>query len=573
MNHTRVNLLLRTACMVAACAAALAVAACTTEKGANPSANDTSTHSESSLGTNVGWANYNGSYDGQRFSALDQITTANVAGLRPICQVKLGEEGSFQSGPLVLGDTLIVTTPHSTIALNATNCAVIWRNIDQSKGKDVFPVNRGVAYLDGHVFRGTPDGRLIALDSKTGKVVWDNPVGDPLAGEFISSAPIAWKGTVFVGVAGSDWGVRGHMMAFDAGTGKEKWRFYTVPMGKDPGAETWKIPSTAKHGGGAQWTSYALDTATNELFVPTANPAPDFAPQDRPGDNLYTNSVVVLDATTGKLAWYYQLTPHDGLDWDLGAAPMLYQVGGTTRVALGSKDGNVYSLDRDTHKVLFKTAVTTISNANAVPTVNGVNVCPGPLGGIEWNGPAYDPATKMIYAGAVDWCGKYVTTREKAVYQPGGLYMGTSYTPIAGASSTGWLTAIDAQTGKVKWKFHAPQPIVAGVTPTAGGLVFNGDLAGNLYAFDANTGTVLLTYRLSGAIAGGIITYAVGGKQYVAVTSGNFSRTTFQTAGSPTLVVMALGVTSEPRNTVLAPISTATASPGPDSAKSVVTKP
>jgi len=407
--------------------------------------------------------------------------------------------------------------------------------------------------MNGRVFRGTPDGRLVALDSKTGNRVWQTAVGDPAIGEFISSAPIAWNGSVFVGIAGSDWGVRGRMMSFDASTGAEKWRFYTVPMGNEPGAETWKIPATAKHGGGAMWTSYTLDTVSNELFVPSANPAPDFAPHARPGDNLYTNSLVVLDASTGKLAWYYQVTPHDGLDWDLGAAPMLYAASDGPRVALGSKDGNLYSLDRRTHKVLFQTPVTTISNANAVPTAAGVDVCPGPLGGVEWNGPAYSPQTRMIYTGAVDWCGRYVTTTEKSVFKPGELYMGTSYSPVSG-DATGWLTAVDAQTGAVKWKFHAPQPIVAGVTPTAGGVVFNGDLAGNFYAFDAASGKVLLMYKLPGAIAGGVITYAVAGKQYVATTSGNISRTTFQTGGSPMLVVMTLGVERAPHDTTLSPV-------------------
>lgn len=514
--------------------------------------------------TDAGWATYNHGYASQRYAELDQIDRSNVDSLAPVCEVKLGEEGTFQSGPLVIGDTLIVTTAHTTAAMNATNCAVIWRNVDQPPAKDVMPVNRGAAYLDGRVFRGTPDGRLVALDSRTGKVVWQTAAGDPSQGEFISSAPIAWHGTVFVGLAGSDWGIRGRMMAFDAATGKEKWRFNTIPMGDEPGAETWKLPETAKRGGGAQWTSYTLDTATSELFVPVANPAPDFAPQARPGDNLYTNSVVVLDAGSGELKWYYQLVPHDGFDWDLGAAPMIYDAGDGPRVALGSKNGNVYALDRDTHKVVFTTPVTTISNADTVPTPEGVDVCPGPLGGVEWNGPAYSPRTKLIYAGAVDWCARYKTTSGALPpYKPGDLYMGTSFAPPPGATSTGWLTALDARTGQVRWKFHAPEPIVAGVTPTAGGIVFNGDLAGNLYAFDDSTGKVLLTRKLPGAIAGGIVTYMVHGKQYVAATSGNISRTTFQTTGSPTLVIMALGAPATPREITLPAVSTTSGGASP----------
>jgi alcohol dehydrogenase (cytochrome c) len=507
--------------------------------------------SEQKPAADAGWRGYNRGYDGQRYADVDQITAANVATLAPVCEVKLGEEGPFQAGPLVLGDTLIVTTARTTAALNATNCALIWRHVDDPKGKPVMPVNRGAAYLDGRIIRGTPDGRLFALDAKTGKTVWEDSIGDPGVGEFISSAPVAWKGTVFVGLAGSDWGIRGRMMAYDAATGKEKWRFYTVPVGNEPGAESWHIPATAHRGGGAQWTSYALDTAANEVFVPVANPSPDFAPQARPGDNLYTNSVVVLDAGSGKLKWYYQLRANDGFDWDLGAAPMLYSSGGKARVALGSKDGNVYALDRASHQLAFRTPVTTISNADSQPTVKGVDVCPGPLGGVEWNGPAYDPKTDMIYVGAVDWCARYTTTASTPSYSPGGVYMGTSYVPPAGATSAGWLTALDASSGKVKWQFHAPQPIVAGVTPTAGGVVFNGDLGGNFYAFDATSGKVLLTRTLPGAIAGGIVTYTVGGKQYVAATSGNISRSTFKTGGSPTIVIMALGATGAPATSEL----------------------
>lgn len=527
---------------------AMAFVACNaSDKGAaNGTGATTGAASGSATVANANWAAYNNDPASTRYSSLAEITTQNVASLKPLCEIRLGEEGAFESGPVVIGDTMFVTTPHTTVALNATNCAVIWRSVDQPKQKDVFPVNRGVAYLDGRLFRGTPDGRLLALDAKSGKVLWDVQAGDPKIGEFLSSAPIAWNGMIFTGVAGSDWGVRGHMMAFDATTGKEKWRFYTVPMGNDAGADSWKIPETARRGGGAQWTSYTLDPQSGELFVPVANPAPDFAPESRPGDNLYTNSVVVLDANTGQLKWYYQLTPNDGFDWDLGAAPMLYTApDGRARVALGSKDGYVYAVDRGSHKQAFRTAVTTIEVPKTPPTAQGVHACPGPLGGVEWNGPAYDPQTKMIYAGTVDWCAEYKSTKTPT-YTPGQFYFGTSYSPGAADTASGWVTALDAGSGAVKWKFHAPQPVISGVTPTAGGVVFVGDVAGNFYAFDAATGKALLTYPTGGGIAGGVITYGIGGKQYVATTSGNVSRTTFKTTGSPTIIIMALNGPAAP---------------------------
>ncbi|GJG89513.1 alcohol dehydrogenase [Gemmatimonadetes bacterium T265] len=538
----------------------LLAAAC--GRGADPRPNGAgpTARAEPAAGaTDAGWGSYNGTLDGQRFAASSQLTPQNVAALRPVCRVRLGEEGTFQSGPLVVGDTLFVTTAHTTVAVHAATCALVWRQTHAPRAPDVYPVNRGVAYLAGRLFRGTPDGRLLALDARTGHVLWDVQVGDPAKGEFTSSAPVAWNGRVFIGLAGGDFGIRGRVMGFDAATGKESWRFYTVPMGREPGAASWHLPATAARGGGATWTSYTLDTAAAELFVPVANPAPDFAPQARPGDNLYTNAVVVLDAHSGALKWYHQLVANDGLDYDLGAAPMLYAAsGGGARVALGSKDGHVYAVDRASHARLFKTAVTTISPPPTPPTRRGVHACPGPLGGVEWNGPAYDPRTGLIYAGAVDWCGTYTTATEQALagHKPGMPYYGGSYAPAPGDTASGWLTALDAGTGQVRWRYHAPQPIVAGVTPTAGGLVFTGDLGGTLYAFDAASGAVRFTYPTRGAIAGGVMTYATGGRQYVATTSGNVSRTTFKTTGSPTLIVFGLNAPAELRTTTLPTYST-----------------
>ncbi|HEX3866095.1 MAG TPA: PQQ-binding-like beta-propeller repeat protein [Gemmatimonadaceae bacterium] len=494
------------------------------------------------------WPTYNGTLDGERFANVGQITPDNVAHLGPACQIALGENGTFQSGPIVIGDTLFVTTPHSTAALDATTCDVLWRHIDTAKGPDVYAVNRGAAYLDGRVFRGTPDGRLLALDSRTGNTIWDVTVGDPRNGEFTSSAPIAWHGLVYIGLAGGDWGIRGRMMAFDAASGKERWRFNTVPFVGEPGAETWKSVESASRGGGAQWTSYTLDTASGELFVPVGNPAPDFAPQARPGDNLYTDAIIVLDANSGALQWYYQVVPHDGFDYDLAAAPALFNLDGP-RVALGGKDGALYVVDRKSRQRLFKTAITTVTPPASPPTEAGVYACPGSLGGVEWNGPAYDPLTNLLYVGAVDWCGTYTTGTDSEIshHMPGDTYYGTNAAPVSTNAASGWLTAVDARSGAVKWRFHAPGPIVAGVTPTAGGVVFNGDLAGNFYAFDAGSGAMLYTYHTGGAIAGGVITYAIRGLQYVATTSGNVSRATFRTGGPSTLIIFSLNPPSRPR--------------------------
>jgi alcohol dehydrogenase (cytochrome c) len=250
---------------------------------------------------NDSWPSYNRTLDGQRYSPLNEITAGNVSRLKAVCEFGMGEEGGFQTGPVVIGDTMFLTTAHTTVAMNATTCSPIWRSIDTARTNDPFPINRGVAYLGGRVYRGSPGGRLVALNSSNGQMVWEQPVANGSVGEFLSSAPIAWNEMVFIGLAGGDWGIRGAMMAFDAATGQQKWKFYTIPIGNERGAETWKIPETAHRGGGAMWTSYTLDPATSELFVPVGNPAPDLSPAVRPGDNLFSNSVVVLDANTGAL--------------------------------------------------------------------------------------------------------------------------------------------------------------------------------------------------------------------------------------------------------------------------------
>jgi alcohol dehydrogenase (cytochrome c) len=505
-----------------------------------------------SAASDVGWPGYSNSLDGQRFATLDQIDTSNVARLRPVCELQLGEEGPFQTGPVVVGDRMFLTTAHTTVAMNAATCALDWRHVDSTGQQDPISVNRGVAYLDDRLFRGMPGARLAALDVNSGKVLWDVKVGNLSVGEFLSSAPVAWRGMVFIGLAGGDWGIRGRVMGFDAASGKEVWRFYTIPTGSERGAETWHIPETAERGGGGTWTSYTLDTLSGELFVPVGNPAPDFLPAVRPGDNLFTNSIVVLDAKTGGLKWWYQATAADGFDYDVGAPPMLYTTrGGEPRVAIGSKDGHLHVVDRHTHRLNFKTPVTTIFNADKNPTPQGVRACPGALGGVEWFGPALDPETRTIYVGTVDWCARFKT--EAARHRPGDLYLGGLNVQEPLDSARGWVMALDGDKGQVRWKFQAGAPIVAGVTPTAGGLVFTGDLSGNFYALDKANGKVLFTTKTGGAIAGGVVTYAVAGKQFVGVTSGNVSRSTFQTTGSPRMLVMSLEVPEEKRQRVVLP--------------------
>lgn len=489
-------------------------------------------------GPDTQWPSYNGTVDGQRFAPIDKITVANASRLGEVCRVKVDEVGSFHTGLVEVDGLIYLTTASDTFAIDATTCAIRWRHSWALEQDGVWMINRGVAYANGKVFRGTPDARLIALDALTGKVAWQEQVGDPQQGEFFSAAPQVFQGLVIIGAAGGDWGIRGRVMAFDAQTGREVWRFNTIPRGDEPGAKTWKNVGTARYGGGGTWTTYTLDMAAGEVYVPVGNPAPDFIPTLRPGENLYANSLVVLDARTGALKWHHQLVSNDGHDLDLGAAPMLYfDSKAEPMVTFGSKDGYVYGINRETKQRVFKTPITTIKNSGVLPTVEGIEACPGPLGGIEWNGPAWDKVNKGIVVGTVDWCAKLVREKDYQ-YKPGQFNLGGAWSfPGPGK---GWVVALDPDTGAIRWKYETAGPQVAGVTPTSGGVTFSGDMAGNFFVLDSANGRELFKQQVGGAMAGGVITYLRNDRQYVAMASGNVSRLTFGASGSPTLVIYAL---------------------------------
>ncbi|MBP0589453.1 PQQ-binding-like beta-propeller repeat protein [Paraburkholderia sp. LEh10] len=485
------------------------------------------------------WPTYHNDYAAQRYAHLTQINTKNVTQLKEVCRLVLSDGGSLQAGPILVDGTMYVTTALDTFAIDPTNCKSLWKSSYKPLTHMPFPVNRGAAYLNGLLFRGTPDGHLIALDAKTGSKVWDNVIADTSYGEFASAAPIAWNGMVFMGIAGGDWGIRGRIMAYDAQSGRELWRFNTIPRGKEVGADTWKKATASQIGGGGTWSSYTLDVRAGELFVSVGNPAQDMLPDERVGDNLFTNSLVVLDARTGGLKWWYQTQKNDPWDYDLSAPAMLYQNGKIQEVAaVAGKDGYLLAVDRNTHKMLFKTPVTTQFKEAPKPTKAGAKACPGFIGGTEWNGPAYDEDNRLILVGAVDWCTIHKATGPD--YERGQLRFGGSMTPLNDPKPSGWITAVNAETGAVKWKFHTEAPVVAALTPTAGGLTFSGDTAGNFLAFETATGKLLWSQKLDGSMGGGIITYAAKGKQYVAATTGNVSRVTFGGPGLPSIVVWGL---------------------------------
>lgn len=308
------------------------------------------------------WVSFNRRLDGVRYSELDQINADNVGDLEEACRVRVSGAGPFASGLILAGGAIYFTASRATMAINPKTCDVIWKSLYKPEQKEVLLQNRGAAYLNGNIFRGTGDARLVAYDAETGAELWRQILGDPVVGEYVSAAPIGWNGMIFIGIAGGDRGIQGRMMAFDAKTGKKLWTFNTIPSPGEFGDETWP-GDTWTRGGGGTWTSYSLDTVTGELFVPVANPAPDLNPRVRRGDNLYSNSVLVLDARTGKRLWHYQTIKNDSHDYGVSPAAVLVPgKDGRALVAQASKDGFVYLIDRKTHKLVARTAVTTILN-------------------------------------------------------------------------------------------------------------------------------------------------------------------------------------------------------------------
>jgi PQQ-dependent dehydrogenase (methanol/ethanol family) len=416
--------------------------------------------------------------------------------------------------------------------VDATSCRKLWEHDYIPDGPEGLNVNRGAAISDGRLFRGTPDGHLLAIDAANGKLLWDSWVADSRRGYNLSPAPVVVDGKVIVGQGGADRGAVGHIYAFDAATGRLVWTFDPVPTGKEPGAETWGKPNAL--GGGSSWSTISADPAKHLLYVPIGNPGSDIDGSMRPGDNLYTDAVVVLDARTGKLAWYVQQVPHDLWDWDTAAAPAIYDLDGRRYMAVANKGGWLYLYDRETHKLISRQEIASHLNVGVAPTVGGLHVCPGTLGGTEWNGPALDPTRKLLFVNSVDWC-VTLTLQSGTKNNFGGSLR---FDPPDAAK--GWLRAFDAKTGAPKWSYHSASPMVAGVTPTGGGLVFTGSLDGDLLGFDAESGDILYRFNTGGAIAGGISSYAIDGKQYLAVASGNASKTIWSTKGAATLIVFGL---------------------------------
>ena len=482
------------------------------------------------------WLTYSGSYSGQRFSKLDQITTSNAPGLVAKWVYQTAATGKLETTPLVVDGILYATAQDDrAFALDARTGRPLWMYQHQLPG-DIRPccgrVNRGLAILGDKVFLGTLDAHVIALDAKTGAVIWDVVAADYRTGHSFTVAPLAVKNLIVIGVSGGEYGVRGFIDAYDGETGTRKWRFYTVPGPGEPGHNTWEGDSW-KVGGAPAWNTGTYDASTNQIFWPTGNPAPSNRGEGRAGDNLYSNSLLALTADTGKLNWYFQFTKHDEHDWDATQVPVLIDAGGKQLIAQADRNGYFYVIDRASGKLISATAYakTTwtdstdadgrpVANKNASPTVEGHTVCPGALGATNFMAPTYDPQSGLFYVTARDQCDIFSTAPQP--YEAGHAFYGSAYFPSEEARPyLGFLKAIDPATGEVKQKFQHTSPTWSGVLSTAGGLVFSGDAEGNLIAFEAASLKPLWHFQMGGAVYAAPIAFAVDGKEYVAIGAGS----------------------------------------------------
>jgi alcohol dehydrogenase (cytochrome c) len=465
---------------------------------------------------------------GTRYSNLKQINTKNVSRLTKICAYSFPDKEPSQTAPIVSAGVMYLTTAHYTVALDGSDCHVIWTNKWSPRDYETMNTQRGAALSAGKIIRGTADGFLLALDPKDGHTLWVKEIANSKEGYFISMPPLVHEDLVYIGPAGAEWASSGWVGAFRVSDGEQVWRFNIVPGDGELGANTWGTdPAARKHGGGNLWTPMSFDEEKNLLYVPGGNAAPDIYDESRPGANLYTNSFIALDATTGRLAWYQQFIPHDVHDYDVTHVGPLFKtkISGSTRnvVASSGKDGMLRLLDRDSTDILYSVPFTTRVNTEAPLTATPVRVCPGTLGGEEWNGSAYHVKLNLLIVPATDWCAEF--KKDAAPPDPDkehthGFYFGgeTKFDPWSAAR--GRLTAFDASTGNEKWRYDAAKPMIAGVTTTEGDLIFTGELTGDLLALDARTGKVLLRSPLEGPAAGGVVTYDAHGVQNVAIVSG-----------------------------------------------------
>ena len=498
------------------------------------------------------WLSYSGTTRSQRYSLLTQITPDNVKNLELQWVFQSRSLDKYESTPLVVdGVMYTVQNPDDVVALDAATGRVFW-TYSYPVSPDARPccgrLSRGVAILGETLYIGTIDAHVVALDAKTGKAIWDVEVGKAASGYAITHAPQIVKDKVIVGMAGGEYGIRGYILALDAKTGREAWRFYTIPGPGEPGHESWTGDSW-KTGGASVWVTGSYDPDTNLTFWGIGNPGPDWNGDKRAGDNLYSDSVVALDADTGKLKWYYQFSPHDEFDYDSVQVPVLVDTvwqGRPRKLMMwANRNGLFYVLDRVNGQFLmgkpfvkvnwmngFDERGRPMKLASAASSKEGTLILPGNQGGTNYYNPSYSPRTGLFYIPAWDnYSSLYVKQDQDFVegrtFGGGGPRPTTSAPAVGGFNFRsdddiyGAVRAIDPKTGEKKWEFKMADVTDAGILTTASDVLFSGGREGYFFALDARDGKLLWKASVGGPVRSGPMTYTVNGRQYVAVDAGN----------------------------------------------------
>ena len=486
------------------------------------------------------WLMYSGNYSAQRYSGLDQISRDNVVGLEIAWVHQLQVLDRAETTPLVVDGIMFITeSPSTVIAVDAASGRPYWRYEHQLPDEIIICCgrnNRGVAVQGDTVLMSTLDAHLVALDAKTGDVLWETEVQEASAGYSKTAAPLVVGDKVFTGVAGGEYGIRGVVDAYNLYTGEREWRFYTTPAPDNPDVRTWSGESW-RTGGAASWMTGSYDPELNLLYWGTGNPGPDYDGTVREGDNLYSDSVVALDVDTGKLRWHFQFTPHDIHDWDSTQIPVLADTtfdGEARKVMLfPNRNAFFYVLDRETGEFLLGRPYAKQTWAegldengrpillpNKKPTPEGTVVSPAIIGGSNWWSPTYSPRTDLIYVMALDGESKYFI--RPVEYQEGQSFRaGGGETPEPMENYLRAVRAISPQTGDVQWEFPVDSRTTSGLMSTAGDLVFGGTADGFFFALDAESGDELWHKNIGGRVHAGPMGYAVDGKQHVAIAAGN----------------------------------------------------
>ncbi|MCG3146298.1 MAG: Quinohemoprotein alcohol dehydrogenase ADH IIB [Gammaproteobacteria bacterium] len=507
------------------------------------------------------WIHSNMSYANSRYYPADQINTGNVAQLKPAFVFQTAVLESMETSPIVVDGVMFLTTSFNHVyAVNATTGEEYWHYKHKMGPVTTFccgPNNRGVAVSGGTLYMGTLDAKLVALDAKTGKPLWETQIADPELGYSETMAPVVADGKVLIGTNGGEYGIRGFVKAFNAADGKELWTFHTIPEKGQEGVwakndatgrdmlrniEKEKADLAAKGGdfyktlGGGVWMTPAVDRATKTVYFVVGNPSPDLYGEIRPGDNLYTDSIVAVDLETGAYKAHFQYIAHDVWDLDAVSPVILTEAadkdGKMVPVAIhGGKTGHIYVHNRnDLSLVRFSEAMVPQENMWVLPTPEGARMLPGANGGVEWNPLAINPKLRMAYAANLH---QPMTYHVEASEYPGGkLWLGGAFKVIPGEEQAGYLVAVNLDTGKVAWKVKTPQPLMGGVLATGGNLVFNGEGNGWFKAFDASNGTELWKFQCGAGVNAPAVSYTADGKQYIAVAAGGNTQLDFKRGNS-----------------------------------------